>query len=344
VVRDPLFFRGRDSLPPSDSLSLTGAFTHTVQFYEPPLFPARNVADYFCAGIEAEESSLIIATPGHTRMIKDGLGACGVEADTLENAGVLICLDAENTLIAVQGNTLDREKSVEEVLGPTLARAIKASPSGRMRVFGEAVNLLASRGEYDKCAQLERSWNKVMERYSLRVYCAYSLAGFSDQSSAQGMCDVCDVHDEIAGDVPELGHSGWQALVLQRSLSRQSEIQARKTIERTLRQWESEYARLFDAHVGHWRDCIEQGLIAPAPPGRPPYSKSFDRLQDDLGPTLERALQEIVLACGEACAARKSHPVGSVEWHKRTGEILAYGKLTCVLDSLQRHTRTRRTQ
>lgn len=343
MVQDPLVFRGRDSLSPSDSLSLPGVFTHTVQFYEPSIFPARNIADYFCAGIEAEESSLIIATPGHTRMIKDGLGACGVEADTLENAGVLICLDAESTLLAVQQNTLHSEISVEDFLGHTLARANRLSPSGRIRVFGEAVNLLASRGEYDKCAQLERSWNKLMERYSLRVYCAYSLAGFSEQSSARGMCDVCDVHDEIAGVIPELGPTGWQALVLQRSRSRQSEIQARKTIERTLRQWESEYARLFDAHVGHWRDCIERGLIAPTPPGRPPYSRSPDRLQDDLGPTLERALQEIVLACGEACAARKSHPVGSVEWHKRTGEILAYGKLTCVLDSLQRHSRTRRT-
>jgi hypothetical protein len=43
----------------------------------------------------------------------------------------------------------------------------------------------------------------------------------------------------------------------------------------------------------------------------------------------------ILLVCAEACAARRSAAEGSAEWHKRTGEILACGKLPNVLCNLQ---------
>ncbi len=50
---------------------------------------------------------------------------------------------------------------------------------------------------------------------------------------------------------------------------------------------------------------------------------------------VELVFREILVACGEATAARQSAPVGSSEWQKRTGEILAYGRVTHVLDRLK---------
>ena len=55
----------------------------------------------------------------------------------------------------------------------------------------------------------------------------------------------------------------------------------------------------------------------------------------DMQAVVEHSLQEILLVCAEACTARRSAPEGSAEWHKRTGEILACGKLTNVLYNLQ---------
>jgi hypothetical protein len=316
---------------------------HTVQFYNPPFFPARSIADYFCAGIEAEESSLILATADHTRMIKECMEACGVETDTLESAGLLTCIDAESTLTSLQKENAWRERTLDSVLGRSLMRATRFSPQGRLRAYGELVNFLARNGEHDKCADLERVWNRLIETYSFRVYCTYSLASFSDESSADAMCAVCDLHDEIAVVTPEVHLQGWTTLLLQRSRSRQAEVQVRKSAERTLHYWEAEYARLFDAHVAHWRDCIQQSLLTPAE-HLPPSAAKLPNFDEDLGPTVERALEQIVVACGEACAARKSLPADSVAWHKSTGEILAYGKLTNVLDKLQKLIRTRKCQ
>ena len=69
-------------------------------------------------------------------------------------------------------------------------------------------------------------------------------------------------------------------------------------------------------------------------------SKSFSQRQSrpgyfDLQDAVERALQEILQACENACEARRSAPEGTPEWHKRTGEILAYGNLTHIFSHLK---------
>jgi hypothetical protein len=47
-----------------------------------------------------------------------------------------------------------------------------------------------------------------------------------------------------------------------------------------------------------------------------------------------RALDQILLACQQSCAARRRVAEGTAEWHKRTGEILAYGNMTHVFIGL----------
>jgi chaperonin cofactor prefoldin len=48
------------------------------------------------------------------------------------------------------------------------------------------------------------------------------------------------------------------------------------------------------------------------------------------------ALDEILNLCGQALSERDRADEGSAEWHKRTGEVLAYAKMTSVLDKLER--------
>jgi len=47
------------------------------------------------------------------------------------------------------------------------------------------------------------------------------------------------------------------------------------------------------------------------------------------------ALDQILTFCGDACTAREEAEEGSAEWHKRTGEILAYGRMTYSLSKLE---------
>jgi hypothetical protein len=304
---------------------------HRVHFYERSAFPASSIGDYFCRGVAADESLFIVATQDHTHLVKKHLTTRGVQPDALERVGSLTCLDADLVLAMLRRNGLVSEESLDDVMSSPLRRATSRSPNGRIRVFGEMVNLAANDGDYVTSMQLERLWNRKAAD-SLRLYCAYSIGCFGDESSSSVLCDVCDLHDEIVPFIPTLS-KGYLAPLLQRSAALQAEIEKRKAAENTSRSWEIEYARLFDAHVIHLRDCIERSLRSETP------NQQLPKVYDALDRIVEHALQEILAVCAEALASRRCATKGSVEWQKHTGEILACGKLTNLFDRLQNFVR-----
>jgi hypothetical protein len=52
------------------------------------------------------------------------------------------------------------------------------------------------------------------------------------------------------------------------------------------------------------------------------------------------ALEEISALCSDAFDAQRAACVGSAEWHKRTGEILAYAMITTLLSRVEAAVRT----
>jgi hypothetical protein len=303
-----------------------------VHFYEPPAFPTSSIGDYFYRGIAAYESLFMVATQEHTHLVKKHLEARGAQPDALERVGSLTCLDAHSVLATLRRNGPVSEESLDDVMSSPLNRAISRSPKGRIRVFGEMVNLAASNGDYVISMQLERLWDRKAAD-SLRLYCAYSIESFGDESSSSVLCDVCDLHDEIVPFTPALHPNGYLTMLLQRSRALQTEIEKRKAVENASRSWEIEYARLFDAHVIHLRDCIERDLRLKVP------SQQLPKVYDALDRIVEHTLQEILNVCAEALASMRYTTKGGAEWHKRTGEILACGKLTTLFDRLQRFVR-----
>lgn len=106
--------------------------------------------------------------------------------------------------------------------------------------------------------------------------------------------------------------------------------------ENALASWEGEYARLFDAHVAAWCEWMERNLEE----SHKTETNLTPEFASDLERTLEASLKEIVAACEQASKARKSAPACGPEWNKRTGEILAHGKLTYILLKLQKFLRS----
>jgi len=59
------------------------------------------------------------------------------------------------------------------------------------------------------------------------------------------------------------------------------------------------------------------------------------QLQNSITELVKHVLDEILSFCADACTAREEAEKGSAEWHKRTGEILAYARMTCSLSKLE---------
>ena len=51
-------------------------------------------------------------------------------------------------------------------------------------------------------------------------------------------------------------------------------------------------------------------------------------------------LEEISAFCSDAFDAQRAACVGSAEWHKRTGEILAYAMMTALLSRIEAAVKT----
>jgi hypothetical protein len=58
--------------------------------------------------------------------------------------------------------------------------------------------------------------------------------------------------------------------------------------------------------------------------------------QDLVAAQIKITLDEIFAFCSDACDARQSAHENSAEWHKRTGEILAYARMTALLSRLEK--------
>jgi len=63
--------------------------------------------------------------------------------------------------------------------------------------------------------------------------------------------------------------------------------------------------------------------------------KTLTFRNDALAEQVRYALAEIFAFCANAYEARESACEGSAEWHKRTGEVLAYARMTSLLSRLE---------
>jgi len=153
-------------------------FDHIVQLYTDDGFLIRAVTEFIGAGLIGGEAAVMVATPAHVRAFEEHLGLT-VDLAAARAANQLIVLDAEAALarLVVDGRP-DPEVFVR-FINPLLDRA-QAGGNGRVRVFGEMVNLLCDRNP-EATAELEGLWNEVLAERGVSLLCAYRLDNFDRQ-------------------------------------------------------------------------------------------------------------------------------------------------------------------
>src|SRR6266446_5148490 len=168
---------------------------HLVQFYDDDQILAAAVAEFLAKGLEAREALLVVATPGHVEMIEDTLSHRGLDLAGARANGQLTVLDAADALDQFfDGEEPDWDRFLAEI-GGAAARSIVASPSGRVRAYGEMVDLLCRRGLYRAALQLEEFWNRLQGQYPLSLLCAYVMGSFFSESQSADFRLVDDLLD-----------------------------------------------------------------------------------------------------------------------------------------------------
>jgi len=177
------------------------ASDHIVQFFDSDESRADSVAAFLSEGLRQGEPLIVIARPANWSAIMERLQDEGIPARDLLAQGTLVVKDALDTL-----RRLTRTGSLDpEVFDAVITRPVKAMAGhGRVRAYGEMVDLLAQRTEFAEAIALEELWNGLAARVPLYLMCGYCAAHFVSSNTHRAMRQICGAHDEVhrSGDDP----------------------------------------------------------------------------------------------------------------------------------------------
>jgi len=165
---------------------------HAVCFYEDSPSLARTVARFVGEGLAASQAAVIVATASHAAFIRDQLRAMGVDSQERIEQGELLIFDADEVLNQLMvGNRPDAAR-FEETINPILAEAA-GSRKRLVRIYGEMVDVLWSRGREDAALSLEILWHQLIAGRKCSLLCGYS----SDVAQGEGFNTICDRHSHV---------------------------------------------------------------------------------------------------------------------------------------------------
>jgi signal transduction histidine kinase len=230
---------GTGGRAPAACWAETGEQDHFVQFYESDEFLIDSLSGYVREGLETGDACVVVATHARREGLDARLRASGLDTDGARASGLLVTLDAAETLSRFMSNDAPDARRFEDVVGGTLARA--AEVGQRVRVFGEMVALLWAEGKSDAALRLEGLWNDIQKTHAFRLFCAYPLNGFDGETQAALLGGVCAEHARVipAESYTSLAREDERLRAItelqRKARTLEAEVAERKSIEAELR-------------------------------------------------------------------------------------------------------------
>jgi hypothetical protein len=167
---------------------------HIAQFYENDNVLVDTLTGFVGGGLNAGESSIVIATPDHLAALNRRLVDSNVDLTRAIAEDRYIALDAETSLARFMIDQMPDEDLFRVFVEELMRRG--TTNNRRVRAFGEMVALLWARGDAAATVRLEFLWNRICENGSFSLLCAYPKAGFTEDPT-RSMANICAAHSRI---------------------------------------------------------------------------------------------------------------------------------------------------
>ena len=174
-----------------------GPNVHAAEIYTEPRDLVDSVAAFLGAGLGTGGPGLVFATAEHVTLFHEALHAVGWDTRSLQDSGVLLIADAEETLDSIMEGDRPSPEAFRAVVGGLLDRAEAAAPGGVPRIFGEMVDLLSKRGEAGAAIALEVLWNAFAAERRFALLCGYELDVFDREAQTGPLPNVCRLHSHV---------------------------------------------------------------------------------------------------------------------------------------------------
>ncbi|MFL5763186.1 MAG: MEDS domain-containing protein [Bacteroidia bacterium] len=174
---------------------------HIVQVYENDDVLMDSLEGFICAGLEADEGIVIIATKEHVEALGTRLSGKGIDLLKYFRKKQFILLDAVETLSQFMVVGWPDENKFNTAVDEILSKA-RGNKNRKVRAYGEMVALLWAQGYTGATIQLENIWNRYCAKEQLCLFCAYPKNGFT-QDVDRSIDHICFCHNKvISGDRP----------------------------------------------------------------------------------------------------------------------------------------------
>ena len=173
---------------------------HTAQLFDDRASLAESLSGFIVDGLADDGVVLVFVTPSHWADLLQ-LAPRPEFAAALAD-GRLCVEDASVGLTALMTNDWPDPAKFEAFVGGRVKRL--ASTDRRLSVYGEIVDILASRGEMRCAERLEELWNELLVVHDFRLFCGYCSANFGNPRHSENLRKICAAHATVhsrPGDV-----------------------------------------------------------------------------------------------------------------------------------------------
>jgi hypothetical protein len=167
---------------------------HICQFFDSDESRADAVAAFVAEGLRNGEHVLVVVRPIHWAAIVQRLAAARVPVEREIASGRVIVKDAMDTLRRISRNGAPDRAAFNEHVSTTVRGLTEL---GTLRVYGEMVDILAQRGDFDQAVALEGLWNALAQPVRFFLFCAYSAAHFVAPITHRWLREICATHGDV---------------------------------------------------------------------------------------------------------------------------------------------------
>jgi hypothetical protein len=175
----------------------SAAREHVVQLFDTAESLGQTVARFVQEGLAAEDVVLVVARSASWTTIAERLARDTADIGGALRRGRLIVLDAAATLAKFMKNGRPDDKRFAKVIGGLVH---ELAARGRLRVYGEMVDVLATDAQFRAAIALEHLWNALGRTVSFSLFCGYSAVNFGSPRSGDALDLICRCHSATRVD------------------------------------------------------------------------------------------------------------------------------------------------
>jgi DcmR-like sensory protein len=166
---------------------------HIVQLFDTVESLGETVAKFVTEGLAADDLVLVVARPHAWTNVAAGLARSGVDVRRAVDVRQLVVLDAATTLSKFTRQSWPDSERFEAVIGGLVRELVGR---GRLRIYGEMVDVLAADAQFHAAVALEKLWNDLAKTTPFSLFCGYSAVTFGSQRNSEMLRLICRCHSE----------------------------------------------------------------------------------------------------------------------------------------------------